>query len=406
MKQPFWILILFFSIASCATQKIKIEEINFTTDYKLNSEIETELAKSSVAWKHQISASEYAKKGDYRAALSQWDLAMGTQIRNFTKSQIDSINTKYKRIDASEYIIKEAKKNRLVIINEAHHNSFHRVFTKSLLKELFANGYKFIGFEALSYTEDLDSLQHIRKYPSQKTGYYVKDPQFGNLMRAAIEIGFNIFSYETTNEKSNGKSREIDQAKNIQKIIDANPNEKFVIHCGFDHVLEGTHRSWEKAMAERLKEYTGINPLTINQVAFSEKSKPEFNSPMLKAMNVQKSSVFVDNNNNPFRYERDQSYTDIAVFHPNTTYIDHRPNWLFDYGNKNVPINLSEVSIEFPVMVLAFNKVEDIDLAVPVDITEVQNRTESCHLGLKEGTYNIVITNGKKSVKFEKSVNN
>ena len=71
-----------------------------------------------------------------------------------------------------------------------------------------------------------------------------------------------------------------------------------------------------------------------------------------------------------------------------------------------MPINLSEVSIEFPVMVLAFNKVEDIDLAVPVDITEVQNRTESCHLGLKEGTYNIVITNGKKSVKFEKSVNN
>ncbi len=60
MKQTFWILTLFL-ITSCATQKLKIEKITFTTDYKLNSEIETELAKSSVAWKHQISASEYAK---------------------------------------------------------------------------------------------------------------------------------------------------------------------------------------------------------------------------------------------------------------------------------------------------------------------------------------------------------
>jgi len=404
MKKTFYILTIFISIASCTSQRNKIERINFTTDYKLNSRIESELAKDSASWKYQVSASEYATKGDYRNALIQWDLAMRSEDRSLTKPQIDSINKIYKRLDASDYIIQQAKKNQIVIINEAHHNSFHRLFTKSLLKELFTNGYKFIGFEAISFKEDLDSLQNIRKYPIQKTGYYVKDPQFGNLIREAIEIGYNVFPYETTNEESDGKSREIDQAKNILKIIDENPNEKFVIHCGFDHVLEGTHKSWEMAMAERLKEYSGINPLTINQVAYSEKSKSKFNSPILKAMNITESSVFVDNNNNPFKYQRDEAYADIAVFHPNTEYIDNRPKWLFDYGNENVSISLTDIQIDFPVIVLAFKKGENLDIAVPIDITEIRNQTDNCHLGLKKGTYNIVVTNGKESVKFEQSV--
>ncbi|MCH2225766.1 MAG: hypothetical protein MK066_13430 [Crocinitomicaceae bacterium] len=55
-------------------------------------------------------------------------------------------------------------------------------------------------------------------------------------------------------------------------------------------------------------------------------------------------------------------------------------------------------------MVLAFKKGEDINLAVPMDITEVKNKTENCILGLKKGNYNIVVTNGKESVKFEQNV--
>ena len=55
------------------------------------------------------------------------------------------------------------------------------------------------------------------------------------------------------------KRQEIEQALNIKRVIDSRPNEKFLIHCGFDHALEGIHNSWEKAMAGRLTEYTGID---------------------------------------------------------------------------------------------------------------------------------------------------
>lgn len=391
-------------LTSCDEEKPLIEKIDFETEYKFSYEIEEKVAKDTVPWKYQFSAADYATKGDYKNALIQWDLAMGTMEKNYTKSQIDSINQKYLKVKATEYIIEQARKNKIVIINEAHHNSSHRVFTKSLLQNLFDNGYKNLGLEALSNGEHLDSTLNNRKYPVHKTGHYINDPQFGDLVRSALEIGYSLFAYENM-ENGGGKLREIEQAKNIQKIIDAKPNEKNLIHCGFDHVLEGAHNSWEKAMAGRLTEYTGINPFTINQVVYSEKSDPKLNHPFLKALDVKEPTILIDKNNNPLKYIRRNAWTDIAVFHPTTEYINDRPNWLFENGNKNFPVVLTDIPIEFPVMVLAFKKGEDINSAVPMDINEVQIQSKNCSLGLKNGTYDIVVTNGKESVKFEQTVN-
>ena len=405
-KKGFQLLLLMLVLtvfSSCQETTIFIEEIDFETAYKFSSEIETKIATDTVPWKHQISASDYAIKGDYKNAIIQWDLAMGNRDKSFTKNQIDSIHLKYSKVDARDYIVKQATNNQVVIINEAHHSSLHRVFTKSLLKELYDIGYRNLGLEDLSSGELTDSLLNKRQYPIQKTGHYIKDPQFGDLVRTALEIGYRVFPYEQTTH-ANGKPREIEQAKNIQKAMEERPNEKFLIHCGFDHALEGEHRSWEKAMAGRLTEYTGINPLTINQTIYSERSKPEFNHPLLKALDITASSVIIDTDNNPLRYERGNGWMDITVFHPNTKYVDGRPDWLFKNGTKNVSVSLENMEITYPVMVLAFEKGEDIQLGVPVDITEVESNTDSCHLGLKKGTYTIVVTNGEKSFKFEQSV--
>ena len=399
MRQTFYILATILLLTSCKEEKRVIEKIDFKTDYKFSSEIKDKIAKDTVPWKYQFSAADYATKGDYKNALVQWDLAMGTREKSYTETQIDSINQKYSKVKATDYIIEQSKKSQVVIINEAHHSSFHRVFTKSLLQKLFDNGYKNLGLEALGNGEYLDSTLNSRKYPILKTGHYIKDPQFGNLVREALEIGYELFAYENMG-KGSGKPREIEQAKNIEKVINSKPNEKFIIHCGFDHALEGIHKSWEKAMAGRLTEYTEINPLTINQVLYSEKSKSEYNHPLLKALDIKEPSVIINKDTSPLNYERGDAWTDIAVFHPNTYYIDGRPNWLFENGNEKVSISLDDIQIDFPVMVLAFKKGEDINLAVPIDIMEVENQTKNCNLGLKKGTYEIVVTNGEKSVKM------
>lgn len=403
MKRTLYLVTIILLLKSCKEDKRIIEKIDFKTEYKFSKEIENKVTKDTMPWKHQISASDYATKGDYKNALIQWDLAMGTIDKTFTKSQVDSINLKYSKVNASDYIISQAKQNKVVIINEAHHNSSHRAFTKSLLQSLFDNGYKNLGLEALANGAYLDSTLNSRKYPILKTGHYIKDPQFGNLVREALEIGYNLFAYENMT-KGSGKPREIEQAKNLEKIINSKPEEKFLIHCGFDHALEGIHSSWEKAMAARLTEYTGINPLTINQVVYSEKSKPEFNHPLLKALNIKESSIIIDQDKNAFKYERGEAWSDLAVFHPNTKYSNNRPNWLFENENKNTSIVLTDIQIEFPVLVMAYKKGEAIDIAIPIDIIEVENKTKNCNLSLKKGGYDIVVTNGKVSFKFEQIV--
>ena len=135
-----------------------------------------------------------------------------------------------------------------------------------------------------------------------------------------------------------------------------------------------------------------------------ERDNYKFNHPLLKALDVKEPTIIIDNKYNPFKYERKDAWTDIAVFHPSTNFVDNRPNWLFENGNKKVSITLNDIQLEFPVMVLAYMKGEDINLAVPIDIIEVLNKKENCNLGLKKGVYEIVVTNGKESFKFEHKV--
>ena len=381
---------------------------DFKNEYMFDSEIENKILSDTTknsyfgtGYRYQVGASDYAKKGNYRKALVTWDLAVGTSEKNYNQSQIDSINRLYNKVNAINYITEEAKQYQVLIINEAHHNARHRVFTKALLQKLYDSGFTNIGFEALTNGEFQDALLNTRKYPIQKTGHYIKEPQFGDLVRTALEIGYHVFPYEVTTD-ADGREREIQQAKNIQRVIEQKPREKFIIHCGFGHVLEGNYSDWGKTMAGRLTEFTGIDPLTINQDYFSEKSKPEFNHPLLKALNLTESSVLIDGNDKPMKYEYEDSYSDIAVLHPNTIYIKGRPNWLFTNGNKATQISLEDIDISFPVMVLAYKKGEDIKTAIPMDIVEVENKTDSTYLALRKGEYEIVVYNlDRHTQKFE-----
>ena len=392
-------------IISCKEQQRTFEEIDFQNPYKFSYEIENEVAKDTTSWKYQMSAQAYANNTDYSNALKHWDLAMNTSEKEqLTKEEIDSINLAYRPANAVQFITEQAKSHKVVIINEAHHNSMHRFFTKALLQNLFEIGYKNIGFETLGNGEYLDSLLMERQYPIQETGYYTKDPQFGDLVRTALKIGFDVFPYEQTSG-SNGKPREIEQARNIQKEIKKRPNEKFLIHCGFNHAFEGVHESWEKAMAGRLTEFTGIDPLTIDQVEYSERSKTKFNNPLLNALDIKEPSVLIDQDQEPLKYKIKERWTDLAVFHPKTEFVENRPNWLFKNDNMSVPIELDNIEISYPIMVLAYRKGENLKKAVPIDLIEITEKSDKKNLALGRGEYEIVVTNLKgKASKFDLSV--
>src|SRR5690606_19462830 len=184
----------------------------------------------------------------------------------------------YEATNAFMYISCMAKNFQVVMINEAHHSSLHRNFTKLLLKNLYESGFRYLGLEALNSSDSIND----RKYPVQSSGFYTNEPEFGILLREALNLGYQVFGYESVT-RGNPKQREIEQAENIKKILDNDQNAKILIHAGFGHIRENKNiDKIEKAMAGRFREITGIDPLTIDQASMSERSKEVFENPFYR----------------------------------------------------------------------------------------------------------------------------
>jgi hypothetical protein len=356
--------------------------------YKFSEDIEVKMKKDTVPWKTQVGATEYSISGNYKKALQTWD-KMGAEVPSIA-TQDSSYFKAFKHQDAKEYILNRSKNEKLIIINEAHNNSRHRVFTTSLLKGLYKNGYRYFGIEAL-----YDSLVNTRKFATLGSGsMYLHESQYSNLIKDALDIGFVLFEYEYKVGKT-GKDREIEQAENIAKMMLKHPDDKFLIHCGYDHLNEGIPgiESWEKAMAARLKDRTGINPFTIDQVPCSESGSPEFNNPYIRIANTIKPVIMVNTKGETFNGRENYGIADCRIISPVTIYKNGRPDWLtLDGRRKAYRIAIDSIS-EFPVLALAYRINEFEKEGVPADVIEINNKDQEANLILDKGFYRIIIKN-------------
>lgn len=393
MKKTLIILLSILILTSCKSIEETPEKITYENFYKFNIEIENDLKKDSVNPYYEFASTEYSLKGDQKNALRTWDLAFKPKIRTLSEKQKDSIENKINLVDAKDFILQKSKDEKIIMLNEAHQSSLHRVFAESLLQGLFDNGYKIFCVEALSNGKHEDTLLNSRKYPIQDTGFYTINPSFGNLLRTALKIGFKVLPYETTQEIGD-EVREADQANNIKNIINEYPNEKILIYCGVGHAIEGDLDYWGgKSLAGRINELTGIDPLTIDQFFYSGKSQPEYSNPLLNFIDIKESSVLIDTKGMPIPFREDAGWIDMIVVHPKTNYVNDRPDWLLKARENLVKIDLPDITIKYPIMVMAFQEGEDWTDGVPVDIQEVSNNDAYAYLALDKGIYTIIITN-------------
>lgn len=358
--------------------------------YKFSEDIETKMEKDTVPWKTQVGATDYSISGNYKKAMETWDKVV-SQIPSIS-AQDSTYFKEFKSQDAKEYILNRSKKEKIIIINEAHNNSRHRVFTTSLLKGLYKNGYRFLGIEALS-----DTLINQRKFPVLESGsMYIHESQYSNLIKEALDIGFTLFNYEYKYVKGKtGKDREREQAENIAKVMAQNPNSKFLIHCGYDHLNEGIPgiKEWEKAMAGRLNDLTGINPFTIDQIPGSEKGDLKFNSPYIQMANSKKPVIMVNSKGKTYNGEIMDNKADCRIIHPVSIYNNGRPDWLTLNGRRK-SFHIANDSIsEYLVLVMAYRNNEFEQEGIPADITEVTNKDQKVDLVLDKGNYRIIIKN-------------
>jgi hypothetical protein len=352
--------------------------------YKFTADIQREIEGDTMPWKYQTGAVHYSFAGDYPSVLSTWEKAFPG--RKLTATLADTMLMRNSvPVNARNYILRRADNEKIIIINEAHHISRHRTFTSSLLEDLYKKGYRYLGLEAL-----FDTLINERNFAVLESGYYTQEPEFGNLIHHARKLGFTIFGYEASPDKS-GKEREIGQALNIKEFMDQHSDGKYLIHCGYDHVYEKEVKQWEKAMAGRLKEYTGIDPFTIDQVKYQEKGNADENPYFLRVTEEKEPFILMYEDSVMFNGHPPRQQTDVMVIHPPTRYIQGRPDWLAGNRKSVFLTGWKWRKQQYPILVLAYRDEEYQKKGIPADVIEIQHKKDKKPLFLWPGNYLIIV---------------
>jgi len=343
----------------------------------------------------------YSRIGNYKNALAADDFHRFWQFHKVTlrQGQKDSFSL-YHAEDARQFILEQAKKYRIVIINEAHHIPMHRAFVERLLPGLKAEGFDMLGMEAF---DNNDSTLARRGYPILNSGSYVVDPCYGDMMRKALALQFRLFGYDITRDDK--EDREIVEAKNIIKMLNENPKSKIIIYCGYDHLIKDTmpgSDSWQHAMAGWLRLMTGIDPLTIDQTILTETGEDTLDNPYRAMIHADHSVVMIDDSAHSLK-PKTRYNADISVYHSNTKYIHGRPDWQINEGKRTENIN-KKIIIGFPCLAFVYREGEDYDNAVPTDVIEIQRKDQDVDVILERKYKNVIVLmnpQGQKQVMKE-----
>ena len=292
--------------------------------------------------------------------------------------------------DAVGYIVEEAKAHRIVMVNERHHASADRLLTLALLEPLAKQGFRYLALETLSHEDPIND----RGYPVGASGYYSNDVVFGEMIRSAIALGYEIIAYEEmssqeiedpeADRQAQRNNREAWQARNIvNRTFDKDEDAKVLVHCGYAHLQEGK-RTWFTPMGYVLRQLTGIDPLTIDQTELSERGARRFEHP-IRTLAVERGVlddgpiVLVDSDGRPLQVRRD---TDVSVLPASSKYENGRPLWMTMWGRRRA------VAVEVPecaaTTCILEAKHPDRPDEVPYDRLEV-DQTSSAVLYLPAG---------------------
>ena len=375
--------------------------------YLFSKDIQNKVDSEKNSWQLQTYAVLFSKVGNYKASLATQHLYLEKNKAAMNipeKPKADNISfSTFKPENAVSMISKAAEKYKVVITNEAHYQPQNRIFTTLLLEKLYQQGFRYLCVEDLSRNDTIwkskeDKELNSRKYPLKTTGFYMDEPQYGNLVRKALKLGYTLVAYEhyASEIKDPGErmmGRENGQAKNIAEILQKDPNAKILVHCGYGHLNENIKDSIG-LMAAMLKLNFNIDPLTIDQQDMLE----ENNEPYYNLINIKEPSVYVSNNG--FFSDLNANHkVDLVVFFPRTKYINGRPDWLvYDKNRKYYFIKLNQIKLIYPVMISAFYKGEDISATVPADIIEIANQNDKVALVLNKGEYILQIKDSSGNI--------
>ncbi|WP_395644427.1 hypothetical protein [Terricaulis sp.] len=251
-------------------------------------------------------------------------------------------------VDPVREIVRLSEGRRLVIINEAHDNPQNRAFIADVAVALRHHGFSLYAAETFA-----PSMRTPARWPRLSDGYYVHEPAYGALLRRAHAARFRFFEYEFLSPQDEAPPpdgdwapriarREAGQAANLQRILAEHPHDRMLIHVGYGHLQELPDDEGRIFMAQRLKEATGIDPLTVDITRYASPSE---------------SFVFCD------PAQTQSRAVDFRIGSPALTFTDGRPSWRQRAGQR--PLAIPPTATELTVW--EARRANEPDEAVPVD---------------------------------------
>lgn len=386
----FWLFVLGLPALSWAQQP----------DYQFSQAILRQWHQDSVWSNYQNYAVQFSQIGDYAHTLAAQSAFEKGRSGADTNVRFDPAYLwQFHAVDAQAELLQRTAARQLVLLNEAHYQPLNRVFTRSLLAGLYRQGFRYLCLEDLANGPGRDARLNERKYPTRGTGYYSLEPQYGELERAALALGFTLVPYEyvpTTalaDPMARMQAREAGQAHNIGQILAQDPQAKIVVHVGYGHLIERLSADGQFGfMGAFLKKNTGLDPFTIHQVDLLEHADPTLDNPYRALLQAAGPSVFVNAHGALFNSAQDSTKWDASVYFPPTTYEHGRPTWLLLGGDRSYYVlSARQRTVSFPCRVRAYHAGEDLAHAIPADVIELQSQEEDRALVLAKGAYTLVL---------------
>lgn len=316
------------------------------------------------------------------------DLIAGSS-GNYRANRCASLSASTNVLDEIE---RRARQTSVVIVNESHERSEHRGFTAEIASRLRALGYDTLAMETLSNPQAGTPERFLpafvarpgQPYLEDSDGYYLSEAGFGRLGRRAKALGYQLLPYEINSNGGLGDDaspdqqiavREETQARNLAAFLTEHPGAKLLIHVGYSHAAEVPQADGTKRMAARLKEKTGINPLTISQTSCRGGSNM-----------VHFASLPAD--------EPAGEY-DLVVDHPSPRFVRGRPAWRNLAGDRPVAIPRA-LRPKRGWRIVEARPIGEPVTSVPMDRVAIRPG-ESIALMLPPGRYNLRIIDVKQA---------
>ncbi|OXB21836.1 hypothetical protein B0A80_15955 [Flavobacterium tructae] len=263
-----------------------------------------------------------------------------------------------------------ANDNQMIILNEDHFYPKHRLFAMNLLDVLKQKGFTVISME--TYTPNYNT--NTAPVPNAKNGFYIKDPYFGHFVRKANAMGFTLVGHENSDQKID---REIGQAKNVMNILEKDPKAKIFIYVGHGHLEE---EGKKRLMANYLKEYSNIDPVTINQETVMMKIKEKL---VLLPKSVFAKDTLMKSSADYFLINNLEA--NLQSVYPNQVF---KKVSLKD--QKFIPLKNQELLVDV-FLLDEYNTTKNADLLIPIQSTLITPKSDTIETNLPVGQYYITV---------------